>query len=75
MSLLDHIERLQKSSVAKRKMILAISVTFLMSIIVGLWIWQQGYESPVKMEIPTAGPLKIIWESLKENVKNIYENQ
>jgi len=56
-------------------MILAISVTFLMSIIVGLWIWQQGYESPVKMEIPTAGPLKIIWESLKENVKNIYENQ
>ncbi len=75
MSVLDGIERLQKASLAKRKVVLVVSVVVLMSAIASIWVWQATSQPATSGNIPSVGPIKVIWGSFKENIKNIYEKR
>lgn len=71
MALIDTIERLREAPIHKRKIALAVSVTFLMALVIGIWILSlKGGGATQGGDAGAEKPFEILWNSVRENTKN-----
>lgn len=66
MALIDAIERLQQSSVQKRRIILVIAVAVSMAGVIGLWILELRSAGFASEPVTEKGPFGIIMETLRQ---------
>ena len=72
MALIDRIENLREAPIQKRKMIRAVIVAIMMLAVVAIWIvsLKQSAETPTQQASTTENPFSLLWNSLKDVVKN-----
>ena len=71
MAFLDSLENLQNAPKKKRLGILIILVTLFMALVIGLWVLQLKGEPSREAGPSFIEPIKLIWNSLKENMAGI----